>query len=91
MRTDTPATLRYRVVIPVLNQLAYTQQCIESLLAGGTPAQAWLVIDNATPTARRTGLRAGRTFRACATGRISAAVGPGRTARCWPARNGWCS
>lgn len=38
--------MRYRVVIPVLNQLRYTQQCVESLLAGGTPAQSLLVIDN---------------------------------------------
>ena len=34
------------VVIPVLNQLHYTQQCVESLLAGGTPASQLLVIDN---------------------------------------------
>ena len=38
--------MRYRVVIPVLNQLAYTRQCVDSLLAGGTPAAALLVIDN---------------------------------------------
>lgn len=38
--------MRCRVVIPVLNQLAYTQQCVASLLAGGTPAEALLVIDN---------------------------------------------
>ena len=36
----------YRVVIPVLNQLRYTQQCVDSLLAAGTPASALLVIDN---------------------------------------------
>jgi N-acetylglucosaminyl-diphospho-decaprenol L-rhamnosyltransferase len=36
----------YRVVIPVLNQLHYTQQCVASLLANGTPASALLVIDN---------------------------------------------
>jgi N-acetylglucosaminyl-diphospho-decaprenol L-rhamnosyltransferase len=36
----------YCVVIPVLNQLHYTQQCVSSLLAGGTPAQTLLVIDN---------------------------------------------
>jgi N-acetylglucosaminyl-diphospho-decaprenol L-rhamnosyltransferase len=40
-----PSTI-YRVVIPVLNQLHYTQQCVASLLASGTPAQALLVIDN---------------------------------------------
>ena len=39
-------SLRYTVVIPVLDQLHYTQQCIESLLAGGTPAESLLVIDN---------------------------------------------
>lgn len=38
--------MRYRVVIPVLNQLAYTSQCVESLRASGTPAEALLVIDN---------------------------------------------
>lgn len=38
--------MRYRVVIPVLNQLAFTQQCVESLLKGGTPAQSLLIIDN---------------------------------------------
>lgn len=38
--------MRYRVVIPVLNQIAYTRQCVDSLLAGGTPADTLLVIDN---------------------------------------------
>jgi GT2 family glycosyltransferase len=38
--------MRYVVVIPVLNELRYTTQCIESLLAHGTPADAILVIDN---------------------------------------------
>jgi GT2 family glycosyltransferase len=38
--------MAYTVVIPVLNQLAYTRQCVESLLQGGTPAQSLLVIDN---------------------------------------------
>lgn len=38
--------VRYRVVIPVLNQLAYTRQCVDSLLASGTPAATLLVIDN---------------------------------------------
>src|SRR5678815_2221012 len=38
--------MRYVVVIPVLNELRYTTQCIESLLAHGTPAEAILVIDN---------------------------------------------
>ena len=37
---------RYTVVIPVLNQLKYTSQCVESLLAHGLPAQSILVIDN---------------------------------------------
>lgn len=36
----------YRVVIPVLNQLQYTRQCVESLVASGTPESALLVIDN---------------------------------------------
>ena len=39
-------TSRYTVVIPVLNQLAYTRQCVDSLIASGTPASAILVIDN---------------------------------------------
>lgn len=38
--------MRYAIVIPVLNQLHYTQQCIESLLVQGVPPQAILVIDN---------------------------------------------
>jgi N-acetylglucosaminyl-diphospho-decaprenol L-rhamnosyltransferase len=36
----------YTVVIPVLNQLAFTRQCVESLIQGGTPADSLLVIDN---------------------------------------------
>lgn len=38
--------MKYRIVIPVLNQLHYTRQCIESLLAQGVPAETLLVIDN---------------------------------------------
>ena len=38
--------MRYLVVIPVLNELRYTEQCIASLVAHGTPAEAILVIDN---------------------------------------------
>jgi GT2 family glycosyltransferase len=38
--------MRYTVVIPVLNQLRYTEQCVQSLLANGIPAQSLLVIDN---------------------------------------------
>jgi N-acetylglucosaminyl-diphospho-decaprenol L-rhamnosyltransferase len=38
--------VRYSVVIPVLNQLRYTQQCVESLLAHGIAAESLLVIDN---------------------------------------------
>ena len=38
--------MRYTVVIPVLNQLHYTQQCVESLLAHGIAAESLLVIDN---------------------------------------------
>jgi len=34
------------IVIPVLNQLDYTRQCIESLLSGGVAAESILVIDN---------------------------------------------
>lgn len=40
--------MRYTVVIPVLNQLHYTQQCVASLRATGVPAEAILVIDNAS-------------------------------------------
>ena len=43
--------MSYRVVIPVLNQLEYTRQCVESLLASGTPAAALLVIDNGSSDA----------------------------------------
>ncbi|GAP36661.1 glycosyltransferase family 2 protein [Piscinibacter sakaiensis] len=38
--------MRYRIVIPVLNQLHFTRQCVENLLAHGTPPEAILVIDN---------------------------------------------
>jgi len=38
--------MRYLVVIPVLDQLRDTEQCVASLLAHGTPADAILVIDN---------------------------------------------
>ena len=38
--------MRYRVVVPVLNQLHYTRQCVQSLLDGGSPAASLLVIDN---------------------------------------------
>lgn len=41
-------TLRYTIVIPVLNQLHYTQQCVASLRASGVPAEAIIVIDNAS-------------------------------------------
>ncbi|MBX3620371.1 MAG: glycosyltransferase family 2 protein [Rhizobacter sp.] len=40
--------MRYTVVIPVLNQLHYTRQCVASLRAAGVPAEAILVIDNAS-------------------------------------------
>jgi len=40
--------MRYTVVIPVLNQLHYTQQCVASLRAAGVPSDAILVIDNAS-------------------------------------------
>ena len=39
---------KYSVVIPVLNQLKYTQQCLESLMAAGTAKEQVLVIDNAS-------------------------------------------
>lgn len=38
--------MRYTIVIPVLNQLHYTKQCIESLAANGVPLASILVIDN---------------------------------------------
>ena len=38
--------MRYSVVIPVLNQLRYTRQCVDSLLAHGIAAESLLVIDN---------------------------------------------
>src|SRR4029079_1146413 len=39
-------SMRYSVVIPVLNQLHYTKQCVDSLIANGVPAESVLVIDN---------------------------------------------
>jgi GT2 family glycosyltransferase len=43
--------MRYTVVIPVLDQLHYTQQCVQSLLDHGTPAEAILVIENGSSDA----------------------------------------
>jgi N-acetylglucosaminyl-diphospho-decaprenol L-rhamnosyltransferase len=40
--------MRYTIVIPVFNQLHYTQQCIASLRAIGVRSEAILVIDNAS-------------------------------------------
>jgi len=39
-------TARCTIVIPVLDQLAYTRQCVDSLIAGGCPPDSILVIDN---------------------------------------------
>ena len=36
----------FTIVIPVLDQLAYTRQCVDSLIAGGCPPDSILVIDN---------------------------------------------
>jgi GT2 family glycosyltransferase len=58
--------MRYTIVIPVLNQLRYTQQCVDSLLRNGVPAASVLVIDNGstddTPAwlAQRTDIRSVR-------------------------------
>jgi N-acetylglucosaminyl-diphospho-decaprenol L-rhamnosyltransferase len=38
--------MNYSVVIPVLNQLHYTKQCVDSLLAVGVPVESLLVINN---------------------------------------------
>ncbi|HEX7438932.1 MAG TPA: glycosyltransferase [Caldimonas sp.] len=38
--------MNYTVVIPVLNQLHYTQQCVHSLLSHGVAAESLLIIDN---------------------------------------------
>lgn len=38
--------MNYTVVIPVLNQLHYTQQCVHSLLSHGVKSDALLIIDN---------------------------------------------
>ena len=38
--------MNYTIVIPVLNQLHFTKQCIESLLAHGVDGGSLLVIDN---------------------------------------------
>ena len=36
----------YSIVIPVLNQLQYTRQCVESLSKGGVPPSALFIINN---------------------------------------------
>jgi N-acetylglucosaminyl-diphospho-decaprenol L-rhamnosyltransferase len=38
--------MSYTIVIPVLNQLHYTQQCVASLLSSGVDPSSLLVIDN---------------------------------------------
>ncbi len=38
--------VRYTIVIPVLNQLKYTQLCVDSLIKGGVDSRSLLVIDN---------------------------------------------
>lgn len=38
--------MNYTVVIPALNQLRYTRQCVQSLTDNGVPAESLLVIDN---------------------------------------------
>ena len=38
--------MRFSIVIPVLNQLQYTQLCVDSLIAHDTPVESLLVIDN---------------------------------------------
>ena len=43
------APRRYTIVIPVLAQLHYTRQCVDSLVAIGTDPGDILVIDNASP------------------------------------------
>jgi glycosyltransferase involved in cell wall biosynthesis len=43
---EADARADYMVVVPVLNQLDYTQRCVASLLDGGTDAGSILVIDN---------------------------------------------
>ncbi|NTW83854.1 MAG: glycosyltransferase family 2 protein [Chlorobiaceae bacterium] len=40
--------LSYSVVIPVYNQLEYTRQCFESLIAGGTSPVNIIIVDNAS-------------------------------------------
>ncbi|HYA86591.1 MAG TPA: glycosyltransferase, partial [Nitrospirota bacterium] len=38
--------MRYSIVIPVLNQLDYTSQCVDSLLQCGTSPKSLLIINN---------------------------------------------
>ena len=40
--------MKYSIVIPVLNQLHYTRQCVDSLLAVGVPVESLLVINSMT-------------------------------------------
>lgn len=39
-------SMRYTVVIPVLNQLHYTRNCVDNIIGHGVPAESLLVIDN---------------------------------------------
>ncbi|CAN5450445.1 hypothetical protein BH09PSE5_BH09PSE5_37030 [soil metagenome] len=50
MNDDRPSEQRrFTIVIPVLGQLHYTRQCVDSLLAIGVEPRDILVIDNASP------------------------------------------
>ena len=40
--------MKFGIVIPVLNQLRYTRDCVESLLQAGVGAESVLVVDNAS-------------------------------------------
>ena len=40
--------MKLGIVIPVLNQLQYTRQCVESLLGSGVRASSILIVDNAS-------------------------------------------
>ncbi len=45
--------MSYTIVIPVLNQLHYTQQCVQSLLEHGVAAASLLIIDNGSTDGTR--------------------------------------
>jgi len=82
---------RHTIVIPVLNQLAYTRQCVESLVRHGCDMTRVVAVDNASSDDTRSYLesipgihRRTRTLWPSATVSIGASMISG-----WPIEPAW--